>query len=205
MQGVIKSLGFNGFGFVQPFDGGPKVFFHANDVDRDFDLLVRGDALEFDVVQAERGPECRNVHVVTPLRETTVGIGKIKTLSEGHGTIASEGRDVFFHFRPSFRVTEADIGRSVDFKSVETGFGPQAVSVCFTDTPGCEVGSQQNGMLVRIKSGFGFIACNGREFFCHFSQIPFRVSKADEGRRVEFTVAKNAKGLLAEYIRFTDE
>lgn len=44
---------------MQPFDDSPKVYFHANDINRDFDLLVRGDVLEFDVVQTERGPECR--------------------------------------------------------------------------------------------------------------------------------------------------
>jgi cold shock CspA family protein len=205
MQGFIKSLGYSGYGFVQPFDNSSKAFFHANDVDRDFDLLVRGDALEFDVVQAERGPECRNIHVLTPLRETTVGTGTIKRLDRGHGYLESEGKEVFFHFRPSFRVTVADIGRSVNFKSVETGYGLQAVSIWFTDVPGWKVGDHRYGTLAKIKNGFGFISHGCGEIFYHQGQLPYRVTEADVGRPVEYDVGTNDRGLVALNICFTDE
>lgn len=206
IKGIIKSLGFNGYGFVQPFDDSPKVYFHANDIDRDFDLLVRGDVLEFDVVQTERGPECRCVSVLTPLRKATAGTGRIRTLCKGHGFIdADGGGDVFFHRRHSFNPTEADIGCSVIFQSVETDFGPQATIIYFKEKPGCTVGSHQSGTLAKIKRGFAFIAHDSGEIFCHLSQMPYRISEADIGRPVEFNVARNERGLIALKVRFTDE
>ena len=50
-----------GFGFIAAEDG-REIFFHRNELqDVDFDALMEGDPLEFDVVKGQKGPAAANV------------------------------------------------------------------------------------------------------------------------------------------------
>jgi len=50
-----------GFGFIQQ-DGGPDVFVHFSAIKGDgFKTLAEGQAVEFDVIQDEKGAKAQNV------------------------------------------------------------------------------------------------------------------------------------------------
>ncbi len=50
-----------GFGFISAEDG-REIFFHRNELQNvDFDALMEGDQLEFDVVKGQKGPAATNV------------------------------------------------------------------------------------------------------------------------------------------------
>jgi CspA family cold shock protein len=52
------------------------------------------------------------------------------------------------------------------------------------------------------KKGFGFINCEGKEYFAHFKSIQADGHKTlKEGQKVTFTVGKGLKGPLAENIK----
>ncbi len=51
-----------GFGFIQQQEGGPDVFVHYSSIKGDgFKTLAEGQAVEFDVVQDEKGARAQNV------------------------------------------------------------------------------------------------------------------------------------------------
>jgi CspA family cold shock protein len=51
-----------GFGFIQQQEGGPDVFVHYSAIKGDgFKTLAEGQAVEFDVVQDEKGSRAQNV------------------------------------------------------------------------------------------------------------------------------------------------
>ena len=51
-----------GFGFIQQQEGGPDVFVHYSAIKDDgFKTLTEGQAVEFDVVQDEKGVRAQNV------------------------------------------------------------------------------------------------------------------------------------------------
>jgi cold shock protein len=51
-----------GFGFIQQQEGGPDVFVHYSAIKGDgFKTLTEGQAVEFDVVQDEKGARAQNV------------------------------------------------------------------------------------------------------------------------------------------------
>ncbi len=60
MKGTIKNI-LNGFGFIQPEDGGKDVFFHANDVNGTFDSLMPNMTVSFDMGESDKGPKAENV------------------------------------------------------------------------------------------------------------------------------------------------
>lgn len=62
MNGTIKTKTEKGFGFISR-DGEEKdLFFHSNDLSGiTFDELQVGAAVEFDVVDGEKGPSAKNV------------------------------------------------------------------------------------------------------------------------------------------------
>ena len=65
MKGTIKKLiRDRGFGFIRAADG-KEVFFHRSSlrIDDDFDRLIEGDSVEFEVEQGEKGPRAVNVRV----------------------------------------------------------------------------------------------------------------------------------------------
>ena len=62
MQETIKKvLRDRGFGFIHA-DDGREIFFHRSSLQRlDFDNLMEGEKVEFDVERGEKGPRAINV------------------------------------------------------------------------------------------------------------------------------------------------
>jgi CspA family cold shock protein len=53
-----------GFGFISAEDG-REIFFHRNELQNvDFDALMEGDHMEFDVTKGQKGPAATNVKKV---------------------------------------------------------------------------------------------------------------------------------------------
>jgi CspA family cold shock protein len=66
-RGLIKWFSHQrGYGFIQRRDGRPDVFVHANDFRNPPDVhwLVEGNAVEFEVRQAPKGPRAVDVLVL---------------------------------------------------------------------------------------------------------------------------------------------
>tara|TARA_B100001167_G_scaffold134699_1_gene85018 strand:- start:487 stop:690 length:204 start_codon:yes stop_codon:yes gene_type:complete len=65
-QGTIKKLiSAKGFGFIGPEDGSNDVFFHTSALENaNFDELQEGQAVEFELVDGEKGPRAENIRVV---------------------------------------------------------------------------------------------------------------------------------------------
>lgn len=62
MTGTIKTITEKNFGFISHEGGEKDVFFHANDLNGvSFNELKVGDAVNFDVVEGEKGPSAKNV------------------------------------------------------------------------------------------------------------------------------------------------
>ncbi len=64
MQGKVKW--FNSakqFGFITLAEGGKDVFVHADDIQDPSKSLSDGDQVEFEVIQAEKGPQAKDVRV----------------------------------------------------------------------------------------------------------------------------------------------
>ena len=62
MQGTIKKVVRDrGFGFIHG-DDGREIFFHRSSLQRlNFDTLMEGEKVEFDVEPGEKGPRAINV------------------------------------------------------------------------------------------------------------------------------------------------
>ncbi len=62
MNGTVKTKTEKGFGFISR-DGEEKdLFFHSNDLNGvTFDEIQVGAAVEFDVVEGDKGPSAKNV------------------------------------------------------------------------------------------------------------------------------------------------
>jgi len=62
MKGTIKKLTDKGFGFIAQDGEDKDLFFHATELqDVDFNDLREGDAVEFEVVQSDKGLNATNV------------------------------------------------------------------------------------------------------------------------------------------------
>lgn len=65
-RGVVKWFNDQkGFGFIKA-DNGPDVFVHHSSIAGDgYKSLAEGDAVEFDIVEGQKGPKAENVVRVT--------------------------------------------------------------------------------------------------------------------------------------------
>ena len=64
MNGTIKTKTDKGFGFISREGETKDLFFHSNDLSGvTFDELQVGAAVEFDVVEGDKGPSAKNVKV----------------------------------------------------------------------------------------------------------------------------------------------
>ena len=64
MQGTVKW--FNSakkFGFITLSDGGKDVFVHADDIQNPLKSFNDGVRVEFEVTQAEKGPQAKDVRI----------------------------------------------------------------------------------------------------------------------------------------------
>ena len=62
MKGTIKTLTGKGFGFIAREGETKDLFFHSNELKGvTFDELKVGDAVNFEVVDTEKGPSAKNV------------------------------------------------------------------------------------------------------------------------------------------------
>lgn len=62
MQGTIKTLTDRGFGFIAREGEEKDLFFHAKELSGvTFEELKVGDAVTFDIVEGEKGPNATNV------------------------------------------------------------------------------------------------------------------------------------------------
>ncbi|HSX57984.1 MAG TPA: cold shock domain-containing protein [Candidatus Saccharimonadales bacterium] len=62
MNGTVKTKTEKGFGFISREGEDKDLFFHSNDLDGvTFDELQVGAAVEFEVVQGDKGPSAKNV------------------------------------------------------------------------------------------------------------------------------------------------
>ncbi len=64
MQGTVKWFdSAKRFGFITLSEGGKDVFVHADDIQDPSKSLSDGDLVEFEVTQAEKGPQAKDVRV----------------------------------------------------------------------------------------------------------------------------------------------
>ncbi len=62
MTGTIKTLTEKGFGFIAREGETKDLFFHSNDLSGvSFNELKVGDAVNFEVVDGQKGPSAKNV------------------------------------------------------------------------------------------------------------------------------------------------
>ena len=65
MKGTIKTKTDKGFGFISREGEEKDLFFHSNDLSGvTFDDLQQGTAVEFDVVEGDKGIAAKNVKLV---------------------------------------------------------------------------------------------------------------------------------------------
>lgn len=62
LEGTVKRW-MNGYGFIEPDEGGDDIFVHHTDL-HDAYALMRGQKVEFDVESTPKGPRAVNVKVV---------------------------------------------------------------------------------------------------------------------------------------------
>jgi len=65
MQGTIKNLNDKGFGFITVEGQEKDLFFHAKDLVEGvkFDQLSKGQTVEFETEQSDRGPKAAQVNI----------------------------------------------------------------------------------------------------------------------------------------------
>jgi cold shock protein len=61
---VLRFDDVRGYGFIAPDDGGEDVFMHANDLRDEKFLFTPGTAVEFDVVEGDRGLKASSVKIL---------------------------------------------------------------------------------------------------------------------------------------------
>lgn len=64
---VIRFSQVNGYGFIEPDDGGEDVFVHVNDVGADAPTLQAGVRVEYSVLRNARGLRATDLRVLSPV------------------------------------------------------------------------------------------------------------------------------------------
>lgn len=143
-----------GFGFITPDDGGPDVFVHVRALAEGLTWLTEGDRVAYDVVEGEKGPQARDLHLVrgadTSASSTTgkpvkggkpaaggpparAGEGVVARYDadKGFGFITPDagGDDLFVHVSVVSGAEPLQKGDRVRFKVRQSDRGPQADQV----------------------------------------------------------------------------
>ncbi|MGZ4644362.1 MAG: cold-shock protein, partial [Blastococcus sp.] len=124
-----------GFGFVTPDAGGEDVFAHVRSFAEGLTWLVEGDRVAFEVVQGEKGPQARNLQLVSsaapaaaPASRGGEGVVARYDAERGFGFITPDagGPDLFVHFSVVVDGQPLTQGERVGFKVRQSDKGPQA-------------------------------------------------------------------------------
>ena len=140
-----------GFGFVTPDAGGDDVFVHARALAEGLTWLTEGDRVAYDVVQGDKGPQARDLHLVrdaadddppTPSAPTGPGHSKARgaPAQAGEGVVArydgdrgfgfitpdTGGADLFVHVSVLGGAEPLVKGERVRYKVRQSDRGPQA-------------------------------------------------------------------------------
>jgi CspA family cold shock protein len=136
-----------GFGFVTPDAGGEDVFVHAKALAEGLTWLTEGDRVAYEVVQGDRGPQARDLHLVhsavaeaapppaAPARDAPArpGEGVVARYDavRGFGFITPDagGADLFVHLSVLGGAEPLQKGERVRFTIRQSDRGPQADKV----------------------------------------------------------------------------
>jgi CspA family cold shock protein len=130
-----------GFGFVTPDAGGEDVFVHAKALAEGLTWLTEGDRVAYEVVQGDRGPQARDLHLVhsavaedapaaTAPAQAKPGEGVVARYDDvrGFGFITPDagGADLFVHLSVLGGAEPLQKGERVRFTIRQSDRGPQA-------------------------------------------------------------------------------
>ena len=129
-----------GFGFLTPDAGGEDVFVHARALTDGLTWLVEGDRVQFDVVQGDKGPQARDVHLVRGADTAEAKPAKPAGAAPGEGVVArydadrgfgfitpdAGGADLFVHMSVLVDPAPLQKGDRVRFTIRQSDRGPQA-------------------------------------------------------------------------------
>ncbi|MGB8650712.1 MAG: cold shock domain-containing protein [Mycobacteriales bacterium] len=125
-----------GFGFVTPDAGGDDVFVHVRALAEGLTWLTEGDRVAYDVVQGDRGPQARDLHLVhgaatedapAPARAGE-GVVARYDAERGFGFITPDagGADLFVHMSVLGGAEPLRKGERVRYAVRQSDRGPQA-------------------------------------------------------------------------------
>ncbi|CAF2116748.1 unnamed protein product [Rotaria magnacalcarata] len=155
--------------------------------------------------------------------EQTREFGSVKrwTAERGFGFIrrASSGQDLFCHVRSlKDGVQSLEPGQSVEYSVHQTDKGEEARDVTILDGGRLTNQEQDNSSTENLGErhkgtvrkwlagrGFGFIQrdAGGSDLFVHFRNLSNGAQSLEEGQAVEFNIAKNDKGEVAQNVTVT--
>jgi cold shock protein len=138
-----------GFGFITPDSGGDDVFVHVRALAEGLTWLVEGDRVAYEVVQGDKGPQARELHLVhsaatedapaTPSAKSAAR-GSATSARAGEGVVArydadrgfgfitpdAGGPDLFVHLSVVVGAAPLQKGQRVRFTIRQSDRGPQA-------------------------------------------------------------------------------
>jgi CspA family cold shock protein len=138
-----------GFGFITPDAGGDDVFVHVRALAEGLTWLTEGDRVTYEVVQGDKGPQARDLHLVqgaavddgpaAPGAPSQAASGAVPARA-GEGVVArydaergfgfitpdAGGADLFVHLSVLVDVDELAKGERVRFAVRQSDRGPQA-------------------------------------------------------------------------------
>ena len=101
-----------GYGFIAPDGGGEDVFVHANDFLDDKSLFTAGKAVQFEVMEGERGLKALGVHLIDSPPLGGSGAGPSPVLDDGECDVLSpaefqqELTEALLHGVPTLTATQ---------------------------------------------------------------------------------------------------